>query len=105
MAVSFIGGGNHNTNVPRENHRTSASQWQTLSHNVVSSTHRHEWDSDSQLFKKVVKGNDCRGIYHRCMGHGFRFLLPPFLYYPLFSKFSYESFVFQNFHNHSFFFI
>ena len=25
-----------------ENHRSAASQWQTLSHNVVSSTHRHE---------------------------------------------------------------
>jgi hypothetical protein len=34
--------------------------------------------------------------YHRCMGHGFRFLLPSFLYYPL--PF------FLNFHiNHSFF--
>ena len=44
-------------------------------------------------------------IDHRRMGHGFRFLLPPFLYYPppLFSKFSYKSFLFQNFHNHSFF--
>ena len=29
---------------------------------------------------------------------------PPFLYYPpFFSKFSYKSFLFQNFHNHSFF--
>jgi hypothetical protein len=36
--------------------------------------------------------------YHRRVGHGFRFLLPPFLYYPppLFSKFSYKSFLFQN---------
>ena len=34
-------------------------------------------------------------LNHRRMGHGFRFLLPPFLYYPPF---------FQNFHiNHSFF--
>ena len=32
-------------------------------------------------------------FFHRRMGHGFRFLLPPFLYYPLFQKF----------HNHSFF--
>jgi hypothetical protein len=31
------------TGVPRENHLP------TLSHNVVSSTPRHEWDSNSQL--------------------------------------------------------
>ena len=52
--------------------------------------------------KNVIKNY----FLHRRMGHGFRFLLPPFLYYPpppVFSKFSYESFLFQNFHNHSFF--
>jgi len=27
----------------RENHRTLANHWRTLSHNVVSSTPRHEW--------------------------------------------------------------
>ena len=32
-----------------ENHRSAASHWQTLLHNVVSSAHRHEWDSNSQL--------------------------------------------------------
>jgi hypothetical protein len=31
------------TGVPRENHLAVAGQWQTLSHNVVSSTPRHEW--------------------------------------------------------------
>jgi len=31
--------------VPRENDRPVASHWQTLSHNVVSSTPRHERDS------------------------------------------------------------
>jgi len=31
------------TGVSRENHLTVASQWQTLSHNVVSSTPLHEW--------------------------------------------------------------
>jgi hypothetical protein len=31
------------TGVPGENHRPVASHQQTLSHNVVSSTHRHEW--------------------------------------------------------------
>jgi hypothetical protein len=37
------------TGVPRENHRPVASQWQTLSHNVVSNTPRHEQDWNSQL--------------------------------------------------------
>jgi hypothetical protein len=32
------------TVVPEENHQPVASHWQTLSHNVVSSTPRHEWD-------------------------------------------------------------
>ena len=32
-----------------ENHRLVASHWQTLSHNVVSSTPHHERDSNSQL--------------------------------------------------------
>jgi len=31
------------TGVPEENHRPAASQWQTLSHNVVSSTPRLSW--------------------------------------------------------------
>jgi len=33
---------------PEENHWSVASYWQTLSHNVVSSTPRHEWGSNSQ---------------------------------------------------------
>jgi len=32
-----------------ENHRPVASHWQTLSHNVVSSTSCHDRDSTSQL--------------------------------------------------------
>jgi hypothetical protein len=36
------------TRVPGENHRSVASHRQTLSHNVVSSTPRHERDSNSQ---------------------------------------------------------
>ena len=36
------------TGVPRENHRRVASHWQTLSHNVVSSTPRHEQESHNQ---------------------------------------------------------
>ena len=39
---SFIDGG---IGVPGENHRPAASDWQTLSHNVVSSTPRHEQGS------------------------------------------------------------
>jgi hypothetical protein len=34
--------------VPRENHRHTASYWQTLSHNGVSSTPRPDRDSNSQ---------------------------------------------------------
>ena len=37
------------TGVPGENHGPIASHWQTLSHNVVSSTPRHERDSNSQF--------------------------------------------------------
>ena len=36
--------------VPGEHHWPAASHWQTLSHNVVTSTPRHERDSNSQLF-------------------------------------------------------
>jgi hypothetical protein len=40
MAFNFIGGGNR---ITRRNPLTPvASRWQTLSHNVVSSTPRHE---------------------------------------------------------------
>ena len=37
------------TEVPRENYRPAAIHCQTLSHKVVSSTPRHERDSNSQL--------------------------------------------------------
>jgi len=37
------------TRVPGENHRPIASHWQTLSHNVISSTPRHEQNLNSQL--------------------------------------------------------
>ena len=43
------------TGVCGENHRPVASHWQTLSHNVVSSTPRHE------LPISVVTGTDCSG--------------------------------------------
>ena len=43
----------------------------------------------------IFDANKSSKLPHRRMGHGFRFLLPPFLYYPPF---------FQNVHiNHSFF--
>jgi hypothetical protein len=56
------------TGVPVENHRPVASNWQTLSHNVVSSTLRHERGSNSTV---VVIGTDCTGScksnYHTIM--------------------------------------
>ena len=36
------------TGVPEDNHQLAASYWQTLLHNVVSSTPRHERDLNSQ---------------------------------------------------------
>ena len=48
-----------NTGVPWENHRPVASHWQTLSHNVVSSTPRHK--QGSKLTTLVVIGTDCTG--------------------------------------------
>ena len=38
------------TGVPRENHNSVANHWRTVSHNVVSSTHRHARGSNSQLW-------------------------------------------------------
>jgi len=37
------------TGVTGEKHRSAASHWQTLSHNVSSSIHRDDSDSKSQL--------------------------------------------------------
>jgi len=36
------------TGVPGETHRPVTSHWQTLSHNIVSSTHHHERVQNSQ---------------------------------------------------------
>jgi len=36
------------TGVPEGNHRPAASNCETLSHDVVSSTPSHVWDSNSQ---------------------------------------------------------
>jgi len=47
------------TRVSRESHRPATSHWQTLSHNVVSSTPRHERDSNFMFLtiyhKSLVK--------------------------------------------------
>jgi hypothetical protein len=43
------------TGIPGENHQPVESHWQTLSHNVVSSTPCHE------LITLVVIGTDCTG--------------------------------------------
>jgi len=40
------------TGVPEENYRPVASHWQTLSHNVVLSTHRREWE---EKYEQIVK--------------------------------------------------
>jgi hypothetical protein len=45
VAVSFIDGGNQE--YPGENHQHDAKYLQTLSYNVVSSTLRHERESNS----------------------------------------------------------
>ena len=54
--------------VPEENHQPVTSHWQTLSHNVVSSTPRL---SGVQLTTLVVMGTDCTGSckanYHTIM--------------------------------------
>ena len=38
------------TGIPEENNQPAATQRLTLSHKVVLSTPRHEWDSNSQLY-------------------------------------------------------
>ena len=45
--------------VPRENHRSTACRWQKLSHNVVSSTHL----AMSGIRTLVVIGTDCTGSW------------------------------------------
>ena len=50
VAISFIGGGNI---------RPASSHWQTWSHNVISSTHRHERNSNFSGDTNV--GTDCTG--------------------------------------------
>ena len=54
------------TRLPGENHRPATSHWQTLSHNVVSSTPVWLWFKITTL---VVIGTDCIGSckYHTIM--------------------------------------
>jgi hypothetical protein len=46
-------------NIPRENHRPATNHWQTLSHNVISSTPRHERE-------RHWLHNSCYSNYHTC---------------------------------------
>ena len=46
------------TEVPRENHRPVGNHWQTLSHNVISSTPRHAWDSNFRLIDWYLTSNE-----------------------------------------------
>ena len=55
VVVSFIGGRNQSA---WKKHWPVASYWQTLSHNVVLNTPRHDQDTNSQ---RVVIGTDCIG--------------------------------------------
>jgi hypothetical protein len=41
-----------------ENHQPVTHHWQTLLHNIVSSTHHHKWEFELTTF--VVLGTDCR---------------------------------------------
>ena len=41
------------TRIPGENYIPAASHWQTLSHNVVSSTPHHDWDFTSWVMNNV----------------------------------------------------
>jgi hypothetical protein len=51
--------------LPGENQRPVKSHWQTLSHYVVSSTPRHEWGSNSQLYWGLAQ--IAQELYHTIM--------------------------------------
>ena len=55
MAVSF-------NSVPGENHRPAVSHWQTLSHNIISSTVHLAW-ARFELTTLVMIGTECIGSY------------------------------------------
>ena len=54
------------TGIPAENHRPVVNHCQTLSHNVVSSTPRHEHGSNSQPLVVIVTDftGSCKTNYH-----------------------------------------
>ena len=54
------------TGISGENHRPVASHLQTLSHDVVWSTPRHRWDSNSQQYLSICTIDDIlviRGMF------------------------------------------
>jgi hypothetical protein len=67
------------TGEPGENNRPAIGHWQTLSHNVVSSTPHHERDSNSE--REVVIDTNCIGScnsnYHDCPSLYFNNILYP----------------------------
>ena len=58
MEVCFIGGGNQSTQI-KPTLRSATGQWQTLSHNIVSS---EPWVG-FELTTLMVIGTDCTGSY------------------------------------------
>ena len=58
--------------VLREIHRPVASHWQTLSHNIVSSTPHHEWGSSPQFksCKDLYSRNDTNLVFSRFILRG-----------------------------------
>ena len=74
------------TGVTAESHRPVASHWQTLSHNVVSSTPGHERDSNSRSFG----GKDWydRHLYRHRWQWLQMFSLHMYLYHSQFNKYA-----------------
>jgi hypothetical protein len=57
------------TGAHRENHRPAASHWQTLSHNVVSSTPHHEQNSNFSDNRYWLHRHSCKGCTCRFPGY------------------------------------
>ena len=62
---------------PEKNHRPVASHWQTLEHNVVSSTPRHEWD----CLRHEVKCHISRSTIPLCLWLSSNISICIFVYY------------------------
>ena len=54
------------TRVPGENYRPAACHWQTLSHNVVSSTPRHEQGCKSN-YHRITTAPQYSKVFNRCV--------------------------------------